>query len=144
MPCFVGFGVYCSILRQSIGLAQTRNRYKATAIQRCAEGFFSHLDMRGNISKMETFFVLGQASLFDRLDGEISLLNVVFLKMTALPMRQDPTRSLETIKSLYYMLKFLITHNLDPSQLWTCSKSDTSPLPYLIASHIWFYPNLCH
>jgi hypothetical protein len=63
----------------------------------------------------------------------MSLLGVVFLKMAALAMRQNPAKSLETMKSLCQMFKFLIKHNLDPGQFWTYSKSDTSPLAFLIA-----------
>jgi hypothetical protein len=85
-PFFVGFGIYYSIVRQSMGPTQSEIYIKlplynvvqktSSVIQACEEG---------NIGKMQTLFALGQASPFDRLNGEMSLLDVVLLKITALP-----------------------------------------------------------
>jgi hypothetical protein len=62
-PCFVRFGVYCSIVRQSMGRTQPEIDIKlqlynvvrktSSVIQACEEG---------NIGKMQTLFALGQAS----------------------------------------------------------------------------------
>jgi hypothetical protein len=131
-PCFTGFGIYCSIVRQTMGSAHPEldmklrlyNTVRKTSfvIQACEEG---------DISKMQTLFARGQASPFDRLDGEMSLLDLVLSKIIVLPMRRDPSKSLVALKNYCRMFKFLIEQNLDPGQLWTNSKSGIAPLQFL-------------
>jgi hypothetical protein len=49
----------------------------------------------GDLIKMETLFATGEASPFDRLDGEMSLLGVVLSKVTVLPMGQELWKALK-------------------------------------------------
>lgn len=63
---------------------------------------------------MQKLFVTGQASPFDQLDDEISLLDLVISNIIVLPMRQDPSKSLVTARNFCRMFKFLIEQNLDP------------------------------
>jgi hypothetical protein len=131
-PCFIGFGIFCSIMTQTMGSAQPEIDMKlrlynvvqrtSPIIQACEEG---------DIDKMQTLFAKGQASPFDRLDGEMSLLDLILLKITVLPMRQEPSKALQIMKNLCRMFKFLIEQNLDPGQLWAYSTSGISPLPFL-------------
>jgi hypothetical protein len=140
-PCFIGFGIYCTVVRQAMGSAKPGLDMKmrlynvvrktSSIIQACEEG---------NIGKMQTLFATGQASPFDRLDGNMSLLDLVLLKMTALPMRKEPSKSLRAMKNFCQMFSILVELGLDPGQLWTYSKSNMAPLQYLTAFSYYASP----
>lgn len=131
-PSFIRYGIYCSIARQTMGSAQPGADMKlriynvvqksSSIVQACDEG---------DMAKMQMLFATGQASPFDRLDGEMSLLDLILLKVTVLRMRQEPSKALQMMENLCQMFEFLIEQGLDPGQLWAYAKSGIAPLPFL-------------
>ena len=83
----------------------------------------------GDRDEVQSLFSQGKASPFDRFEGKMSLLDVVFGRIITLPMRKDPINALRRFKDLYAVFMLLIYQGVDPGQLW--NHIDSSPLPFL-------------
>lgn len=132
-PCMLRIGLFCAIIWRRLShnrpgfdmKLRVYNNVNKTApiIQACESA---------NIQEVQKLFSEGQASPFDRLGGKQSLLDIILERMVLLPMRKDPETALKKLRDLYDLFKMMVSHGLDPGQLWSHrDKSSAGPLPFL-------------
>lgn len=133
-PCLLRIGLFCSIIWNKI--PENRSWFdmklrvynsvdeSSPIIQACRDA---------NLEQVQKLFTAGKASSFDRLRGKQSLLDIILEEMALIPMRQDPGFALKKLEKLYLLFKMMISHGLDPGQLWSHqdNKFCGSPLPFL-------------
>jgi hypothetical protein len=62
--------------------------------------------------------------------------------MALVPLRRDPEFALKKMEMLYLLFKMIISHGLDPGQIWSYRDSNScgSPLPFLALFSPMFAP----
>lgn len=141
-PCTLRFGLFCSVIWNKMpenrsGFDMKLRVYNSVdetsqIIQACRDG---------NMKWVQKLFTAKEASPFDRLGGNQSLLDIILGEMILVPMGQDPEYALKKMKKLCLLYEVIVSHGLDPGQPWSHldSKSYSSPLPFL-AQFCFFAP----
>jgi len=141
-PCTLRIGLFCSIIWNK--MPENRSGFDVklrvyNSVDETSE--IIQACRTGNMEWVQKLFTAKEASPFDRLGGNQTLLDIILEEMILVPMEQDPEYALKKMENLYLMFKMIVSHGLDPGQPWSHldSKSFSSPLPFL-AQFCFFTP----